>query len=146
ENVAFTNFTPAIGCLLGDEFADGQYRDFRRLGARFNTGQGVFHLDRSFSNVSGIRLQQFNRSPQVDVGRDESNADFIQLAIPFKALGNIRPGDVVKLAAIVAAAGDVRTDTQTEAIDSSALATFLSGSGHDKIVVGGLRVRLAPPK
>ena len=145
ENVSFTNFAPSIACLLGDEFADGQYRDFRRFGARVNTGQGVFRLDRSFTSVAGIRLQQFNRSPQIDIARDESNSDFIQLAIPFKSLGNIRPGDMVKLAAVVAG-GDIHPDSQTAPIDTSALATFISGSGHEKVALSGVRVRLAKPK
>jgi hypothetical protein len=109
------------------------------------TGQGVFYLDRTFSNVPGIRLQQFNRSPQVEIAPDESNADFIQVAIPFKALGDLRPGDTVKLAAIVAA-GDIDSTKQTERIDSAALATFLSGEGHGKVLLGPVHVRLAERK
>ena len=145
ENLWFTNFTPSIACLLGDEFGDGQFRDFRRPAARYATGQGIFHLDRGFSEVSGARLQQFNRSPQTDVVPDESNADFIELAIPFNKLGNIRPGDIVKLAAIAAAA-DLDIANQTQAIDTSALGTFLSGQGHDRVLLGAVRVRVAGPK
>src|SRR5205814_4541958 len=37
ENLSFTNFAPSICCILGDEFADGQYRDFKRHESRFNT-------------------------------------------------------------------------------------------------------------
>jgi hypothetical protein len=159
ENVSFTNFAPSVGCILGDEFADGQLRDFKRAqfiagtqevsrtlaSATVATGQGVFYLGRTFSSVPGIRLQQFNRSPQVEVAPDESNADFIQVAIPFKALGDLRPGDAIKLAAIVAA-GDVDSATQTQRIDTGALATFLSGEGHGKIVLAPVRVRLADSK
>ncbi len=63
ENLSFTNFAPSVACLLGDEYADGQDRHFVRPGLGLDLGQGVFRLDTSFSDVSGIRLQQFNRSP-----------------------------------------------------------------------------------
>jgi len=135
----------SIGCILGDEFADGQIRHFKRPGARFNAGQGIFYLDRSFSDVPGIRLQQFNHSPQVEPAPDESNADFIEVVIPFKSCGDLRSGDVVKLAAIVAG-GDLNRFSQSQSIDTSLLGTFLSGQGHEKIVLGAVRVKLATAK
>jgi hypothetical protein len=142
ENVGFTNFHPSIGCILGDEYGDGQFRNFKRAAARLNTGQGIFRLDGPLNNVAGTRLQQFNRSPQIDVMPDESNADLIEIAIPFKALGNIRPGEVVKLGAIVAG-GDFNPEAQTQAVDTGFLGLSLSGEGHGPIVLGAVRVRLA---
>src|SRR6185436_10951515 len=65
ENLGFTNFAPSAACLLGDEYADVQSRHFARPGLNMDVGQGVFRLDRNFSDVAGVRLQQFNRSPQV---------------------------------------------------------------------------------
>ena len=65
ENLSFTNFAPSVACLLGDEYADGQDRHFVRPGLGLDLGQGVFRLNTNFSDVSGVRLQQFNRSPQV---------------------------------------------------------------------------------
>jgi hypothetical protein len=141
ENVAFTNFLPSVGCILGDEYADGQFRNFKRALARFNTGQGVFRLDAELSNVPGIRLQQFNRSPQIETVPEESNADFIQVAIPLAALGNIGPGDVIKIGAI-AAGGDVNLEAQSQYVDTGFLGTSLSGEGHGPIVLGAIRVRL----
>jgi len=102
----------------------------------------VFHLDRVLSNVSGMRLQQFNRSPQIDVMPDESNADLIEIAIPLKALGNIRPGEVVKLGAIVAG-GDFNPGAQTQNVDTGFLGVALSGEGQGPITLGAVRVRLA---
>jgi hypothetical protein len=101
-NLSFTNFNPAVGCLLGDEFADGQDRHCNRPGMASGVGQGIFYLDAPLNEVPGVRLQQFNRSPQRDTVTPEQNADFIELAIPLVALGGLRPGDVVKIGAVAA--------------------------------------------
>jgi hypothetical protein len=77
ENLSFTNFTPAIGCILGDEYGDGQFRSFLRtnVSAGFpqgisnlalNIGQGVFRLNAGLRDVPGALVQQFNRSPQTN--------------------------------------------------------------------------------
>jgi hypothetical protein len=102
QKLGFTNFRPSIGCLLGDEFADGTVRDFKRPGAKWGTGQGVFRLDQSFSSVAGARVQQFNRSPQgAPVVFPESNADFIEVAVPLSEFG-APPGPAqVRIGAIV---------------------------------------------
>jgi hypothetical protein len=142
ENLSFTNFAPSIGCVLGDEFADGQARDFRRPEARFAAGQGIFRLDRTFSDVRGARLQQFNRSPQIGVVPGESSADFIEIAIPVASLGGLEPGDIVKIGAVVAS-GAVDASRQTQAIDTSLLGVSLSGEGNANVVLEPVRIRLA---
>jgi hypothetical protein len=101
ENLSFHQFTPGIGCILGDEFADGQDRGFGRQGMSHRLGQGIFYLEPGFGDVPGIRLQQYNLSPQRFPRADEQNANFIEMVIPFAALGNLRPGDVIEIAAVV---------------------------------------------
>src|ERR1035441_198429 len=76
---------------------------------RHSFGQGVFRLDAGFTAVGGVRLQQFNRSPQsystftnlrVTNTYSDGNADFMEVAIPLEQLGGLRPGDTIKIAAV----------------------------------------------
>lgn len=148
ENVSFTNFAPSVACLLGDEFADGQFRNFSRPGMALNLGQGVFGLDAGFTNVPGIRLQQFNRSPQVlgpyEATFPERNANFIEVAIPYEQLGGLQPGDTIKVAAVVGLAG-YDTNAQTREIDTSFLGSSMDGSGQSNVVLGAVSVHLSLP-
>ena len=144
ENLSFTNFTPSVGCILGDEYADGQFRSFTRGNLALNVGQGIFRLDAALSDVPGARLQQFNRSPQSGPVANDANADLIELAIPFESLGGVQPGDIIKLGAVVG--GSVfNSVAQTRFLDTAALAAFVSGSGLDPVLLEGVRVRLAFP-
>jgi hypothetical protein len=148
ENLSFTNFAPAVACLLGDEFADGQFRNFSRPGMDLNLGQGVFGLDAAFTNLAGIRLQQFNRSPQVlgplEAAFPEQNANFIEVAIPYDQLGNLKPGDTIKIGAVVGLGG-YDTNAQTREIDTSFLGSSLDGSGQSNVVLGAVSVHLSLP-
>ena len=148
ENLSFTDFAPSVACLLGDEYADGQDRSFARPGLDLHVGQGVFRLDSNFSDVSGVRLQQFNRSPQVlelplQLRSPEQNANYIEVAIPFDQLGGLRPGDTIKLAA-VAGLGGYDTNAQTRELDTSFLGASMLGAGQSNVVLGAVSVRLAP--
>jgi hypothetical protein len=148
ENLAFTNFVPTIGCVLGDEYADGQFRGFNRPGQALSLGQGVFRLDAGFSNVPGIRVQQFNRSPQVhgfedDRNPTEQNANYIEVAIPYSELGGLLPGDTIKIAAVVGL-GSVDTNAQTIALDTSFLGSSMTGSGQSNVLLGSLSIHLSP--
>lgn len=151
ENLSFTNFAPALGCVLGDEFADGQFRSFQRPALSLNTGQGVFRLDASFSDVPGARVQQFDSSPQVsDPAHQgvplEQNADFIEVAIPLAALGPPHRGDVLKLGAVVGGPGvDTNVTAQTRQLDAGFLGVALHGSGQGPVALEGVRVQLAAP-
>jgi hypothetical protein len=152
KNLGFTNFSPSVACLLGDEYADGQFRSFQRPGLTLNTGQGVFKLDPSFSDVPGIRLQQFNLSPQLPhYGVQQSyvyeqNADFIKVAIPYVALGGLQAGDSIKIAAVVGLGGWDLARRSRE-LDTGFLGNAMYGSGQDAVLLEGLTVRLAsmPP-
>jgi hypothetical protein len=148
ENLSFMDFAPSVACLLGDEYADGQDRSFARPGLDLHVGQGVFRLDPSFSDVSGVRLQQFNRSPQVlepplQLRYPEQNANFIEVAIPFDQLGGLRPGNTIKLAA-VAGLGGYDANAQARELDTSFLGASMLGAGQSNVVLGAVSVRLAP--
>jgi len=145
ENLSFTNFAPAIGCILGDEYGDYQYRFFKRSSLALNIGQGVFRLDAEITDVPGGRLQQFNQSPPTTPVPDEQNADFIELVIPLNQLGDPLPGEMIKLGAVAAGPGfDTNVERQTRQLDRSFLGRALFGSGQDRCVLEGLSVRLAP--
>lgn len=58
ENLLFTNFSPSIVALVGDEAADGTFPRFSRPNTVFETGQGVFFLSNGFPAMSGARIQQ----------------------------------------------------------------------------------------
>jgi hypothetical protein len=148
ENLSFTNFAPSIGCIFGDEFADGQFRNFTRPGVPLNVGQGVFRLDQGFSDIAGVRLQQFNRSPQAlgpyEGPYPEQNANFIEVAIPYSELGGLQPGDTIKIAAVVGL-GNYDTNAQTREIDTGFLGSSMNGSGQSNVVLGALNVHLSLP-
>jgi len=144
ENLSFVNFTPSVGCILGAELADGTSRSFTRTGLGLDIGQGVFGLSAGLAGVTGAQIQQFNRSPETLAEPGERNADLIEVAIPFAALGGVQPGDVIKVAAIVA--GDAYdAGLQTRELDTAVLATQITGAGQGPVVLGGVSFRLAFP-
>lgn len=149
ENLSFTNFAPSMSCVLGDEYADEQLRHFTRPGTTLDMGQGVFRLNSGLNSVMGIRLQQFNRSPQA-LGLDnqttfpERNADFIEVAIPYSRLGSLEPGGTIKIAA-VAGLGGYDTNAQTRELDTSFLGSSMAGSGQSNVVLGAVSVHLSLP-
>lgn len=147
ENLSFTNFAPSVACLLGDEYADAQSRDFVRPGSDRHFGQGVFRLDVGFTDVAGVRLQQFNRSPQTttmtEIFYPERNADFMEVAIPLNQLGDLQVGDTIRIAAVVGLGG-CDTNAQTRELDIGFLGSSMAGSGQSNVVLGAIRVHLEP--
>jgi hypothetical protein len=145
ENLSFSNFSPGIGCILGDEFGDGTTNSFSRPGLALNIGHGVFRLDMDLTPVPGARLQQFNRSPEAGAVANDQNADFIEVCIPFSSLGDLQPGDIIKVGAL-AAGPDFDATAQTRELDTAALGVFLSGTaGQGLATLGAVTVRLAFP-
>ncbi|MCL5098524.1 MAG: metallophosphoesterase [Candidatus Omnitrophica bacterium] len=143
-NLSFAHFTPAIGCILGDEFGDGESRSFPRPELNLNIGQGIFYLNPQLDSVPGACLQQFNRSPQSGPVHGEQNADYIELSIPFSSLGGVKPGDLIKIGAMVGGNEfDTRVDHQTRQPDTSFAGYSLVGSGQGNVVLEGLIVQLA---
>lgn len=125
ENITFTNFRPSVGLVLGDERADGQFRGFRRVHAQWAAGQGAFYLDSDLGDVPGVRIQQYNRSPEGEGALGDDNADFVEIALPLSALGRLRPGELIRVAAVV---GGSQFDlaSQTRQIDSGFLGRSLT--------------------
>lgn len=137
--LSFKNFRPSIGCLLGDELADGNLRNFKRAHMRWATGQGVFQLDTNFTSVAGARLQQFNRSPQAPSQFFESNADFIELAIPVSALHyptNIRAGAIIF--------SDPSSGPMEPQIDTAFLGQSLTPGVNGSVLLEPVTINLAP--
>jgi hypothetical protein len=143
-NLAFTNFVPAIGCILGDDNGSGQFRSFVRTNLELNIGQGAFSLGPELTGIEGVRLRQFNLSPWICRAPDDHNAEFIEMAIPLAALGGLRPGETIKLGAVVAGnAYNISFGAQTRFLDTSFLGYSLHGSGQGPVALEGLEVRLA---
>ena len=142
ENLSFAGFTPSLGIILGDETADPTWRYFQRPANGLNTGQGAFRLNAGLEEVAGVHVQQFNRSPQSDPVTNEQNTDFMEVSIPYSALGGLQPGDIVKVGAVVAGNGyDVAA--QRQRLDTAFLGTAMTGSGTNDVVLTGVRVQLA---
>ncbi len=141
ENLAFDRFTPAVGLILGDELADTTFRSWQRPGQSLNTGQGAFRLNGSLDEI-GAQIQQFNRSPQTGSVALEQNADFIEISIPYSGLGGLRPGDVIKLGAVIAGNGHDVT-AQRQRLDTAFLGSAMTGSGTNDVTLAGVRVQLA---
>jgi len=100
-------------------------------------------LDATLSPIAA-RMQQFNRSPETTPVANDSNADFIEVSIPFGALGGVGPGDVIKVGAVVAGPG-FDAAAQTRQLDTTVLGTSLDGAGQEAVVLAAVRVRLAFP-
>jgi hypothetical protein len=147
ENLLFTNFSPSIVAIVGDETADGTFPRFTRSNTVFETGQGVFFLSNSFPAMSGARIQQYNRSPQTTNApghqgfRSEQNADFIEISIPFSALGGLRPHHTIKVA-VVTGGALIESNSQVRVFDTSGVGR-LSGSGTNSISVEPVLVQLS---
>ena len=140
ENLSFANFRPSIAAILGDEFADGTARAFRRPGHVSGLGQGVFRLEPGLPSVPDVRIQQFNRSPQDNVAPPEQNADFIEVSIPRSQLGTLAPGGTLRLGILAAGAPDPAR--QTRRIDTGHLGSTFSSDGHGPAVLEGLVIQL----
>ena len=159
QNLSFTNFKPSLAAILGDELADSQSRHFTRPDLTikikegvepneivqlipFPLGQGLFHLDQGFSNVDGARFQQFNRSPQQFSQPEETDAGFIEIAIPYTSLGGVQPGDEITIGAVVGTGG-INTQYQYRQLDSTYLGKNLTLDQNVFYRLEGLKVRLS---
>jgi hypothetical protein len=155
ENLAFANFCPAFAAVLGDEWADAPARGFLRTnvvagagGVTVRTnlalpvGQGVYRLVPGFPEVPGVRLQQFNRSPQTGVVPEDQNADFVLVALPLAELG-LRGDEDIRLGAVVGLGGySTNASEQTRELDSGFLGAHLEGHGSGPVGLDGVTVRL----
>lgn len=104
-------------------------------------GQGVFRLDADLSSIAQARIQQFDRSPQSDLSRDEHNADFMEIAIPRSQLGNLQGDDAIRVAAI-AVFGPSETNVLSRWIDPGFIGVQMKGLGSNPVVLEGLLFQL----
>jgi predicted phosphodiesterase len=146
KNLSFTNFHPAVACILGDESADGPARDFTRPGAQFSTGQGVFYLNRTLDDFPVFQLQQFNRNPQQVPVPGEQNADYMEIALPLESLGFAKPGDMIKVGVVAAQASLITNSANLmQRIDTGFLGYSLTNTGQNSQALEGLQLQLAVP-
>jgi hypothetical protein len=106
RGLEFDAWTPQLVGVLGDEFADATQIAFDRS-ANGNPGpQGIFHLRESLEPVIGVRIQQYNLSPQsldpslLGTHLTEQNADFIEVAIPLESIPGLTLSDSLKLSVV----------------------------------------------
>jgi hypothetical protein len=144
-NLSFTNFSPVVGCILGDEFADDHYRYFERPGLNLNVGQGVFYLDAGITDVPGIQIQQYNRNPQTGATMGgEQNANFIEVGIPLSALGSIKGGDTIKIGGVVGLGGfNTNKNTQSRELDTAFVGLKMYGHGQNNVLLEPLTIKLS---
>ncbi|MDP6892665.1 MAG: hypothetical protein QF731_05750, partial [Verrucomicrobiota bacterium] len=110
----------------------------------FPLGQGAFLLDQKFRDLPGIRFQQFNRSPQQFSQPQETDASFIELAIPFSSLGNIQPGEEIKLGAVVGAGGiNTQPNLQYRQLETTYLGKTFKSKEGGLYQLEGIKVKLA---
>lgn len=98
NNLAFnpTSFTPNVGILVGNRFADG-----RNYPAMMGRGQGVYSLAQTtVSHFPGFDLKAGAISQWGDRGTNSANAG-IEIALSMSALG-LTTGSTFKAAAIIA--------------------------------------------
>lgn len=146
KHLSFTNFYPAVACILGDELADAQARDFKRPAAQFSTGQGAFYLNPTLDDAPVFQLQQFNRNPEGDPVPGEQNADYIEVVLPLESLGTLKPGDIIKVGAVVAQASLLtNSESLMQEVDSGFIGYSLTDIGQTNFVLEGLEVQLAVP-
>jgi predicted phosphodiesterase len=143
ENLGFTNFAPSIGCILGDQFADGQFRAHGRTNNIFSGGQGIFFLTPGFPDVPGVLLQQFNRSPQQSALMADRSAQLIALSIPLDPLSLV-PGAKVRIAAIVANDFDPTNGISTmQTLDAGYIGAAMGANANGDILLEGVEFRLS---
>lgn len=142
--LSFRNFHPSVGCLLGDERVDGNNRSYQRLYMRWPVGQGIFHLDQTFTAVPRALLQQFSRSPQTVAPQlFDSNADFIELAIPLYELGNPQlSSHQIKLGAVVIS--DPASGEMIPEMDTAFAGAALDAGANGIFTLEPITIRLAP--
>lgn len=144
--LSFTNFHPAVACILGDELIDAQARDFKRPAAQFSTGQGVYYLNPTLDDVPVFQLQQFNRNPEREPVPGEQNADHIEIVLPLESLGTLKPGDVIKVGAVVARASLLtNSESLMQEMDAGFIGYSLTNIGQANFVLEGLEVQMASP-
>lgn len=137
----FENFKPSIAMVFGDEFADGNHRDFVRDGAGVGSGEGLFWLRPGFPDVAGTHLQQFNRVAQIAPFAGEQNANFIEASIPAAALGGLSSGQSIRVG-VVCVGPLVPSGQPSREMDRGFIGAKLDETGPSGWFLTGVEVRL----
>jgi len=143
SNLAFTNFSPSIAIVLGDEMGDGSARLFRRFGQEIGNGQGAYFLVDGVPPVEEQRVAQFNRSPQAASVGYEQNADYVEVSLPYRVLGGLKPGELIRVGAITALKNvNTNASVQSREIDTAGIG-YSVGQTNGITFLEGVKVRLA---
>jgi 3',5'-cyclic AMP phosphodiesterase CpdA len=143
EGLSFSDFSPAIACILGDEHGDATSRSFPLADSGVDAGQGVFWLQPGFPEVLGAIFQQFNESPQSIPDPSESRADFISVSIPRSLMTEFNAQSTLAVGALAARAGAALTETKfVREVDTGFLGRSLEPGPDDGWTLQGLRIPL----
>lgn len=143
-NLSFTNFTPAVACVLGDDRADETMRAFMRPSTGFAGGQGVFRLNAGLSSVSNAWVRQFDNQPELNGESNEDNANHIVVGIPLAELGGPCPGEAIKVGAVVGVGmANTNSNRQSRSMDTAYLGYSMATGAVTWLE--GLTIRLAQP-
>jgi hypothetical protein len=100
EGVVFEGFRPSVAVVVGDVTAQRPDRLFRRPRSETPLGHGVFRLDAGLTSIPGVRLAAWNpESVRGVVPPMVSSAHSLRVSIPRSALGGLRWGQTLRLAA-----------------------------------------------
>lgn len=100
EGVGFEGFRPSVAVVVGDVLAQRPDRWFRRPRSETALGQGVFRLDKGLTAVSGVEVAAWN--PETVRGATTpwvTSAQSVRVSIPRSALGGLRRGQSIRVAA-----------------------------------------------
>lgn len=139
DRLAFAGFEPFMAFVMGDERADATDRFFQRYGAAIPGGQGAVHLAPGFPEVAGVRIEQFDRSPQDPSRRLEPSADFVTVSIPRQALPGLRGDERIRVG-VVATRGDFWGTNRW--VDSGFIGVALHGGTEGPWVLEPVEIRL----
>ena len=145
EGVAFEGFRPSIGIVVSDVLAQRQDRQFRRPRSPVALGQGVFRLDQGLASVPGVQVRAWNpESVRGVVTPGMSSADAVRISIPRAALGGLRHGQTVRVAAGVGL--EVTAGAKVRRFDAGFIGVSGPVTVGERPVFSGVPIRLpAPP-
>ena len=144
EGVAFEGFRPSIGIVVSDVLAQRQDRSFRRPRSALALGQGVFRLDRALGSVPDVEIRAWNPdSVRGVVTPGMTSAEAVRIAIPRAALGGLKYGQVVRVAAGVGL--DVPAGSKSRRFDAGYIGVSGPTVAGERPVFSGVPIRLPEP-
>ena len=148
QGLEFEAWTPQLIGVLGDEYADATLGAFDRSAIGKPGPQGLFHAGESLEPVTGVRIQQYNMSPQTlnlslsNTHLTEQNADFIEVAIPLKSIPDLTVNDSFRLG-VISGRQPISEQETPWSFDRSLIGGRLPEVDQDVVFFQGVSVQLA---